>query len=140
MEFQPPTCGRALGFHGSAEKELHQDPDLASQTVQLQRIVFSPGSSPDPGKVEDLSKDQSGGLASPSLADVGTGMWPIKWGGGPLWVQEAEWQELVGRKWPGDVGRETARSSPSLPAPGLHVWKGEKARPWWAWVCQEAPS
>lgn len=32
-------------------------------------------------------------------------------------MQEAEWQELVGHKWPGDVGRETAWPSPVLTCP-----------------------
>lgn len=56
---QPPLCRRALGFQGSAEKELLQETDLASQRVQFQKLAFSPESQPPPGKATDLNKELS---------------------------------------------------------------------------------
>lgn len=43
-------------------------------------------------------------------------------------MQEAEWQELVGHKWLGDVGRETAWSSPVLACPRSACLKGREGK------------
>lgn len=52
-------CRRALGFQGSAEKELLQETDLALQRVQFQKLAFPPESQPPLGKSIDLNKELS---------------------------------------------------------------------------------